>query len=463
MPANELQANIAILGGGPAGYVAAIRAIQMGASVILIEKKDLGGVCMNVGCIPTKALIESARTAVTVKRSLEYGVASTLNSVFWDSAVDRKNRVVKNLTMGLAQLLQEKGVQILSGEGTVLTKHEISVSTDSGEMLVRCDKIILATGSLPLIPSIPGITLDGVITSTQALELPALPKSIVIIGAGAIGLEFASMFAAVGVKTVVLEALDRPIPNADEETVNELIKLLKRQGISFKFSSHVVKIEKDCEALSVTYESAGKTATVSGNNVLVAAGRKLNAECFQSLSLEMRNGAVLVDDHMETSVQGVYAAGDIVGGKLLAHLAYAEGRTAAENALGQEKVTNFDTVPSCIYTSPEYASVGMTEAEAVSAGIHFKKGSFSFRHNGRALTLGAREGFVKILCDQEGVIIGAHILGAEASELISELTLAISAKVNVDVLTDIIHPHPTLSEAIWEACLDAAGRSLHKA
>ena len=230
--------------------------------------------------------------------------------------------------MGLAQLLQEKGVQILSGEGTVLTKHEISVSTDSGEMLVRCDKIILATGSLPLIPSIPGITLDGVITSTQALELPALPKSIVIIGAGAIGLEFASMFAAVGVKTVVLEALDRPIPNADEETVNELIKLLKRQGISFKFSSHVVKIEKDCEALSVTYESAGKTATVSGNNVLVAAGRKLNAECFQSLSLEMRNGAVLVDDHMETSVQGVYAAGDIVGGKLLAHLAYMrrEGR-----------------------------------------------------------------------------------------------------------------------------------------
>lgn len=458
----EMKTKIAVLGGGPAGYVAAIRAAQMGAQTVLIEKKDLGGVCMNVGCIPTKALIQTARTAAAVKKAGEYGIQSHIESISWDTAVERKNRIVKNLNMGLHSLLETKGVQILKGEGTVQSAHEITVLTEDGEVTVFCEKLILATGASPLLPDIPGIGSEGVITSTKALALTELPERIVIIGAGVIGLEFASAFSASGVKVTVLEALPRILPGADEEAAGELQKLLKRQGVTFKMPAEVTGIERAGEQNLVTYSMNGKNFEVSGDYVLVAAGRKPNTEAFSHLPLQIEGHAIVVDRHMQTSMEDIYAAGDIIGGSLLAHLAYAEGKTAAENALGKVSEVNYHAVPSCIYTSPEFASVGMTETEALNAGISIKKGSFSLRHNGRALTLGEREGFVKVILDPEGVIIGAHILGADASELISELTLAIAGKVKAEVLADMIHPHPTLSEAVWEACLDAIGRPLHQ-
>lgn len=458
----EISTNICILGGGPAGYVAAIRAAQLGAEVVLIEEKELGGVCLNIGCISTKALLKTAETATTINRSKEFGLESHIESTHWKVALDRKNRVVKNLNTGLLQLLGAKGVTVLKGRGTVLSDKRLSVLTGEGTIQVNCGKMILTTGAVPLLPPIKGIDLEGVITSNEALSWDTLPESIIIIGAGVIGLEFATLFTSVGVKVTVIELQDRILPNEDSEIATELLKIMKRQGISFKLSASVTEFQQTEEGLAVIYKINDKEAIQSCEKVLVAVGRKLNSDLLDQIPLDIEKGAVVVNDHMETNVEGVYAAGDLVGGKLLAHLAFMEGKVAAENALGIKSIVNYNAVPACIYTSPEVASVGMTEDEAKLAGIAVKVGRFNFRNNGRALTLGEREGYVKVVVDHDNTLIGGQILGVNASEMISELTLAITLKAKADTLADMIHPHPSLSEAIWEACADAAGRTIHK-
>nr|WP_319490067.1 dihydrolipoyl dehydrogenase [uncultured Caproiciproducens sp.] len=458
----EISADIGILGGGPAGYVAAIRAAQLGAEVVLIEEKELGGVCLNIGCIPTKALLKTAKTATVIKRSKEFGIKSRMDSINWDVAVNRKDRVVKSLNSGLEQLLGARGVTVLKGKGTVLSDKKFLVQTDEEEIQINCEKMILTTGAVPLLPNIKGIDLNGVITSNEALSLDVLPESIVIIGAGVIGLEFAAMLHSSGVKVTIIELQDRILPNEDSEIATELLKIMKRQGVSFKLSASVVEIQQTEDGLAVTYTVGEKVSIQSCEKVLVAVGRKLNSDAFQNLSLHIEKGAVIVDANMETNIKGIYAAGDLVGGKLLAHLAFMEGKVAAENALGISSKVNYSAVPACIYTNPEIASVGMTEEEAKQTGMAVKVGRFNFRNNGRALTLGEREGFVKVVADQNNTIIGGQILGANASEMISELTLAITLKAKANDLADMIHPHPSLGEAIWEACGDLLGRAIHK-
>lgn len=458
----EISADIGILGGGPAGYVAALRAAQLGAKVVLIEEKELGGVCLNLGCIPTKALLKTSETATVIKRAKEFGIESHMENTNWNISVDRKNRVVKNLKTGLEQLLNAKGVTIIKGRGTVVSGQKLIVEIAEETIEVNCEKLILTTGAVPLLPAIKGIDLEGVITSNEALSLDVLPEGIVIIGAGVIGLEFASMLSSVGVKVTVIELQDRILPSEDSEVAAELLKIIKRQGVSFKLSASVTEIQKTSEGLSVTYDIGEKSFVQSCDKVLVAVGRKLNSDMFHNLPLNIEKGAVIVDDSMETNIKGVYAAGDLVGGKLLAHLAFMEGKVAAENALGISSKVKYNAVPACIYTNPEVASVGMTEDEAKQAGISVKVGRFNFRNNGRALTLGEREGFVKVVADQDNTIVGGQILGVNASEMISELTLAITLKAKVNDLADMIHPHPALSEAIWEACGDLLGRAIHK-
>lgn len=458
----EISADIGILGGGPAGYVAAIRAAQLGAKVVLIEEKELGGVCLNAGCIPTKALLKTAETASAVQRSKEFGIESHIERTNWNVAVNRKNRVVKTLNTGVGQLLSTQGVTVLKGRGTVLSDKRLLVQIGEETIQVNCNKIILTTGAGPLIPNIKGINLDGVITSTEALSLDGLPESLVIIGAGVIGLEFANILNSVGVKVTVIELLDKILPSEDSEVATELLKIMKRQGISFKLSASVTEIQKTDDGLTVSYTMGEKVSVQTCGKVLVAVGRKLNSEAFQSLPLQIKNGAVVVDENMETSIKGVYAAGDITGGRLLAHLAFMEGKVAAENAMGIHGKVNYSAVPACVYTYPEVASVGMTEDSAKHAGISAKVGRFNFRNNGRALTLGEREGFVKVVADKDNTIIGGQILGANASEMISELTLAITLKAKASDLADMIHPHPALNEAIWEACGDLLGRAIHK-
>ena len=458
----KMTTNMCILGGGPAGYVAAIRAAQLGAEVVLVEEKELGGVCLNAGCIPTKALLKTADTASTIKRSKEFGIESRIEGINWNVTVDRKNRVVKNLTTGVEQLLDAKGVTILKGRGTITSDKKLLVQTAEESVEVTWEKLIITTGASPLLPPIKGIDLEGVFTSTEALRMDSLPLQMVIIGAGVIGLEFASMFAAMGVKITVIELLDRILPAEDAEIASELLKIMKRQGITIKLSAKVKEIQKSEDGLLVAYTIGEKEFVQPCEKVLVAVGRKLNTDSFQNLPLHIENNAIVVNDSMETNIKGVYAAGDIIGGKLLAHLAFMEGRVAAQNALGISSKVNYKAVPSCIYTNPEAASVGMTREEAEKAGISVKVGRFNFRNNGRAQTLGDREGFVKVIGDQDNTIIGAQILGVHASEMISELTLAITLKAKADDLADMIHPHPALSEAIWEACGDLLGRAIHK-
>ncbi|MDP3386702.1 MAG: dihydrolipoyl dehydrogenase [Eubacteriales bacterium] len=458
----ELSAKVCVVGGGPAGYVAAIRSAQLGAHVILVEEHDIGGACLNRGCIPTKALLKSTEIASSIKDSKSFGFLSSLESINWQTAVNRKDKVVKNLKAGLKHLLIANKIEIIKGKAEILSNKSVSIECGDEDILVNFEKLIIATGAVPLVPPIPGIELEGVMTSNEALDLEALPEKLVIIGAGVIGLEFATMFSEAGVKVIVVELQDRIAPNEDAEIAAELLKSMKRKGISFKLSACVDEIARDNDVLTVRYTLNGKDETLICDNVLVAIGRRLNADAFKNLEIRIEHGAIVINDKMETSIEGFYAAGDITGGKLLAHLAFMEGRVAAENAMGMESKINRSAVPACIYTNPEVASVGITEEEAIKFGIPIKIGRFDFRNNGRALTLGAREGFVKVIAKDDHTIIGAQIMGLNASEIISELTLAIELKAKADVLANIIHPHPSLSEGIWEACAEIAGKPIHQ-
>lgn len=450
----KIYTNIAILGAGPAGYVAALRAAQLGAKVVLIEKKDLGGACLNDGCIPTKALLKTAEIAFDIEGSKEFGIDSHIDNFNWSAAVNRKNRVVKSLNIGLDQLLNSKGITIIKGWGTVVSDRSILIQTEEEIITVNCEKMILTTGAAPKIPPIKGIESEGVITSSEALTMKHLPDSMVIIGAGVIGLEFASIMNPLGVKITVVELQNSILPGEDKEIATELHKILKRQGISIKLSASVSEIQEIEGGLTLTYVEGDKKVVQKCEKILIATGRKLNSDLFQNIPLNIKNGAIIVGEDMETSVKGVYAAGDVVGGRLLAHLAFMEGKVAAENALGINSKINYKAVPSCVYTNPEVASVGMTEDEAREAGIIVKVGRNNFRNNGRALTLGEREGFVKVIADQNNMIIGGQILGFNASEMISELTLAVTLGAKANDLATMIHPHPALGEAIWQACGD---------
>lgn len=461
MSVKTVHTQIAILGGGPAGYVAAIRAAQLGAQVIVVEEQKLGGVCLNRGCIPTKALLRTGYVANLLRRSTEFGIDSSINTIKWNTAVQRKDRVVKSLHSGLGSLLPAKGITIVQGAGKLLSATEIAVTTTDGPVHITCDKLILSIGTTPAVPPIPGIQSDNVIDSTMALEMEELPSSIAILGAGVIGVEFATLFSALGVKVTVLEMLDHILPGVDGELTSELLKSMKRQKISFKLGAAVTEVSPSDTGLVVAYRSGEKDEKIACDKLLVATGRSLNSECLGDLPIKITKQAIIVDNHMQTSIPGIYAAGDCVGAPLLAHLAFMEGKVAAECALGMDSAVNYAAVPSCIYTNPEIACVGISEVQANAQGISVKTGRYDFRSNGRAQTLGDREGFVKVIADENGVIVGGQILGPEASEMISELTLAITLKAKLQDLANMIHPHPTLSEAIWEACNIALGTGIH--
>lgn len=461
----EISVDICIIGGGPAGYVAAIRASQLGAKVALIEEREIGGTCLNRGCIPTKALLKTSEALYLIGKSKEFGIESTVSSIDVNISASRKDRVVKSLRMGLEHLLSKDGIEVLNGKGRIENPESVKVETQDGAIGVKCSKLIITTGSQPLVPDIPGIKLEGVITSDEALDLKKIPESITIIGAGAIGMEFATFFNSLGANATVIEFKDTILPSEDREVTAELLKIMKRQGIRFKLGSQVKEIRKSQNGLEAFIEEEGKEITILSEKVLVAVGRKLNSISpdVVSLGVKVVKGAIIVNEYMETNVRGVFAAGDVIGGSLLAHLAFAEGRVAAENAMGIQSRINYNAVPSCVYTIPEVASVGLNEKQALEKGIAVKSGRFDFRNNSRALCYGEREGFVKVITEEStGVILGARILGSHASELISELTLAVSLGLKAEVLADLIHPHPALAEAVMEACGDAAGRAIHK-
>lgn len=461
----QLLTDICIVGGGPAGYVAAIRASQLGATVVLIENRELGGTCLNRGCIPTKALLQTAEALRMMTKSKELGVLTSLSSTNLDLTFARKERIVKSLRSGIEHLMEKNKVQVLYAHAIIENSGCVVAKTPDATITVNCRKLLITTGSEPAIPDIPGVRLEGVLSSDHALALKEIPTSITILGAGAIGLEFATWFQALGTKVSVIEMMDSILPNEDQEMTTELLKIMKRQGIKFFLGAQVKEITRTENGLETHIETKVQTLQIPSEKILVATGRSLNSLSpdLVSLGVSTHRSAIVVNEYFETSVPNVYAAGDVIGGKLLAHLAFAQGRVTAENMLGKHSLIHENTIPTCVYTHPEVASVGMNEKQAQDHGISVKMGRFDLRNNGRAQSLGEREGFVKVITDAEtGVILGACILGDHASELITELTLAVSLRVTADALANVIHPHPTLSEAIMEACADAAGRAIHQ-
>lgn len=458
--------DVAVIGGGPGGYVAAIRAAQLGGKILLVEKSELGGVCTNVGCIPTKTILRGIEFYTESKVAEAFGLRFTDLSLDYRKLLEKKGEVVKRLREGIQYLLKVNGVSIEKATGSIPTKGKVSLVKNEGtQTVVSTESIIVATGSNPKIPPIMGIESKGVMTSDQFLNLEDVPRSILIVGGGAEGCEFASMLNPVGCKVIVVEMLETLIPNEDRDIGLRLSRVFERSGVTVHCSSKVKHFERIGEILHVSVESPKGEVSYDVEKVLLGAGRSPNVDGLGLDALGVRVGpsGILVDEHMETDVKGVFAVGDVVGGGL-AHVAFEGGIVAAENSMGLRTTLDLSAVPRCIYTSPEVAAVGLSEAEAQIRGYRVSSGRFPLQASGRAYTLGETEGFAKVVCEAESNrLLGVHIIGKSASEIISGPTLALKMKARAEDLAETIYPHPTLSEAVREAALDVLNRALHTA
>ncbi|AGA70229.1 dihydrolipoamide dehydrogenase [Desulfitobacterium dichloroeliminans LMG P-21439] len=456
---------VGILGGGPGGYVCALRAAQLGLSVILIEEGRLGGTCLNKGCIPTKTLVKSAELWRELKHAEDFGI--TIHDAGFDFAriMARKDQVVNTLVGGIEQLLKAKKINVVKAWGEVKEAGYLEVQSETGIDRIQVDHIVLATGSLPASIPVPGLELPGVVTSEEILEQKTLPESLVIIGGGVIGLEFASIYHELGVQVSVIEMLPTLLPMIDEEIPKRLTPLLKKSGIQILTKTSVKAISAGDGALIVHVEDAKGLKELPAQQVLLATGRKPNMRGIQvkALGLELECGAIRVNGQMQTSVPKIYAIGDVVGGTMLAHVASMQGMVVAEHIAGRQVTMEGRAIPSAIFTYPEIATVGETEQALKASGKAYKISKFPFSANGKALALGEVMGLVKLLANEEGVVIGASIMGPQASSLIQECVLAVEKGLTADDLAKTIHAHPTLPEAIMEAAHGIFEKPLHLA
>jgi dihydrolipoamide dehydrogenase len=451
--------DVAVLGGGPGGYVAAIRLAKLGKKAVLIEKDNVGGTCLNRGCIPTKALLHSAEVYEQALHAADYGVSVEGASYDYTKIAGKKDEVVGKLRGGIEFLLKKAGVDVIKGTGVVEAKGKITVD---GKESVEADDIIIATGSKPSKVPIPGIDSEGVVDSDGVLAFTQAPESLVIIGGGVIGIEFASLFNALGKKVTVIEMLPKILGNVDDDITQRTHTLLKKQGIDIFTSAKVTKIEK---GVTVYFEMDGETKSVKAQTCVVAIGRSpVTSEIgLEALGLKMNRGFVEVDERMKTNVDGIYAIGDITGKAQLAHVASEQGLVAAHNIAGQDKRMRYDVIPACIYTRPEIASVGITEAAAKEKGINVKTGSFLPAANGKSMIAGEQSGIVKVVTDADtGEILGAHLMCHRATDMIAEVCAAMRAEGTIEELSDTVHPHPTVSEMIMEAAHDVHAMCVHK-
>ncbi len=461
----EKQFDVTVIGAGPGGYVAAIRAAQLGMKIGLVERDKLGGICLNWGCIPSKALLKSAELYNTFKKAEEFGFSYSDLKFDFSKIIKRSRDVADRISKGVEYLMKKNKIEVIPGTGRILNRTSIEVSKD-GKVTdtIKTKFTIIATGGRPR--TIPGVTIDRkkVLTSTEAMTLPELPKSLLVIGGGAIGIEFAYFYNAFGTKVTVVEMLPSILPKEDKEITKLLESSLRKQGIEILTNA---KVELASVANDVTLKVSTKEGTneLKGELALMAVGVQGNVENLglESLGVKVNQGAIIVDKFGKTTVDGIYAIGDVSGSPWLAHVASHQGIVAAEHLAG--KATHgFDrsNIPSCTYCQPQVASVGMTEEAAIASGYKVKVGRFPFRPLGKAMATGETEGTVKLVFDERyGELLGAHILGSEATELIAELGLARALESTYEEIHRTMHAHPTLSEAVMEAAGEAFGQAIH--
>jgi len=457
------QFDIAIIGAGVGGYVAAIRAAQLGARVALIERERVGGVCLNWGCIPTKAMVSSIELLLELERAEEFGVIVAEPAFDFARMMSRKDEVVERLVSGVESLLETHKVDVISGVGELVSPTQIKVTGESPRE-IEAQKLIIATGSKPAMPPVPGLDLPGVVTSNEVVSLKEPPDDLVIVGGGVIGVEFAGIFNALGTKVTIVEMLPSVLTTVDEELARRHQQVLRRRGVHVHTTSPLKEVRQRDGGLEVVYEEPTGEGAVLADMVLMATGRVpytdgLNLE---KIGVKQNRGTIAVDEHMATNVPGVYAIGDVTGGLMLAHVASREGEVAAEHALGRESIMDYRAVPSCVFTMPEIAGVGLTEQEAKEKGIAYKKSRFPFTASGRALAMGQTAGMVKMICDEDtGQVLGLHIMGPHATDLIAEGALAVRSGATAKDIVETIHAHPTLAEAVREAALGQAEGPIH--
>jgi dihydrolipoamide dehydrogenase len=460
------EREIVIIGGGPAGYAAAIRCSHLGGKTTLIESRNLGGTCLNHGCVPAKFLLHTASVYDSIERGAEFGVHASNISVNITEMQERKNQVISNHVSGIEMLLRGARVEYIKGSGRLLPDKQVEFTgADGAKQVIQAKKIIIATGARPVVLPIPGANGPDILAAEAMLDLKKLPKSMVIIGGGVIGVEMATVWGRLGSKISIIEMAPHCLPQQDVEIAKVLEKALTDMGVQIISSARVTRID-DASGCSktVVFTKDNVEQKVEAEVVAVSVGYQPNSAGLglEEAGVALNRKAIQVNDMMETSIPDVYAAGNVVGSRLLAYIALFEGRVAAENSMGMRSRIEYEAVPQCIFTMPEVAAVGMTEEEAVEKGIKVLIGRFPFLANSMASVLGEHRGLVKIIAQEEDAkILGVHIIGPQATTVIPEAALALKKGMSARDIAATIHCHPTLSEAFWEAALDVDGNTIH--
>lgn len=445
--------DLIIIGAGPGGYETAIAAAREGMKVVLVEAGALGGTCLNEGCIPTKCLCRSAEVADLMKEAATFGVVAESGGINLVEVMKRKNEVVAQLAAGVASLLKSPGITLVQGKATFAGPHEVIV----GEEHFSAPHIMIATGSSAKKLPIPGADLPGVVTSREMLQLEQIPKRLCVIGGGVVGMEFASVFRSFGSEVSVVEYAKEILPSFDRDIAKRLRTALKRKGISFNVGAAVTEISKVDGGYKVAFVSGNKEGQVEADLVLMAVGRgpRLQHLGLDEIGMQYTSRGIVVDENMQTNIEGVYAIGDVNGICPLAHAATAQGRCALYHILGKDGAPDLQLVPAAVFTVPEVAMVGHTEETASAAGLEYSIRKAFYRANGKSLSMGESEGIVKLLVGPDGLLLGAHVLGAHAADLIHELALAMHTKMGVERIQSLIHAHPSLSEILHDAVMNA--------
>ncbi|MHC1719761.1 MAG: dihydrolipoyl dehydrogenase [Clostridiaceae bacterium] len=460
-----MEKDLVVIGGGPGGYEAAIRAAQLGMKVCVVEKDKLGGTCTNRGCIPTKALYRHAEILNILHEIDEFGITVSSYDMNVTTMQERKNKVVDQLRQGIEGLMKANDIEVIKGTGFIADSNTVKVLEENGlESVVKTKNIIIATGSIPAVPSFPGADTEGIYFSEDILNFTKIPEDLTIIGGGVIGMEFAGIFNAMGTKVTVVEFLPNILAQVDTDLTKRLLPMLKKKNMSINTSTKVVSIDKQGGRFVVICEGKKGPVSFESEAVLISTGRKpaIDQKRFEELGIEFTRQGITVDENYETSLKGVYAVGDVNGKWMLAHAASHQGIQVAEHLAGMSHGESGKVIPGCIFIFPEISVAGLSEDEAKAKGIDYVTAKFMFGANGKALALGEPEGLVKVIANKtDKTIIGVHIMGPHASDLIHEGVVAIEKKLTVDDIAHIVHAHPTLSEAFVEAVLGLEGKSIH--